>query len=74
MHEGVLVTTVMMERGVANARPSRLIAEALVHRQGRAELKARAEAMGLGEGLTQVLIRACCKQSPARDAGEGTSN
>lgn len=53
--EGVVLDVV-----VGQSRPSRLIAEALVLRHDSAEVKERAEAMGLPEELTRAVIGACC--------------
>lgn len=43
----------------SQARPSRLIAEALVEGHDRTVFVERARSMGLSEGLTDVLL-ACC--------------
>jgi hypothetical protein len=40
-------------------RPSRVIAEALVARQGPTQITARAAALGLPRQLTQVILAAC---------------
>jgi hypothetical protein len=40
-------------------RPSRVIAEALVSRQGPRQIAARATALGLPRQLTQVILAAC---------------
>ena len=48
------------------ARPSQLIAEALVGRHGPSVIAARATRLGLPHGLTRVMLAACC--STAVDA------
>lgn len=53
--------SVLVEESEVGLRPSRLIAEALVHRHGSAEVKERAEEMGLCENLTRAVIGACCR-------------
>lgn len=52
--------SVVLDIAVGQSRPSRLIAEALVLRHDSAEVKERAEAMGLPEELTRAVIGACC--------------
>lgn len=55
------MTTVTMETSVGAARPSKLIAEALVMRHDSAEVMERAEAMGLPESLTRAVVSVCCR-------------
>lgn len=42
------------------ARPSQVIAEALVERQGPRQIVSRAAALGLSCQLTQAIVAACC--------------
>ena len=53
--------TYTLKNAAASVRPSRLVAEALVLRHGCAELKQRAQALGLHENLTQAMVSVCCK-------------
>jgi hypothetical protein len=55
--------TVSLEFSASKVRPSRLIAEALVLRHGCAEVKQRAQAMGLNENLTHAVISVCCRKA-----------
>lgn len=59
------MNTVLQESSDAMARPSRLVAEALVHRQDAEEVKERARAMGLSDDLTQAVLIACGKSEDA---------
>lgn len=44
-------------------RPSQVIAEALVDRQGPAQLAHRARQLGYSRTLTTALVAACCKRN-----------
>lgn len=44
-------------------RPSQVIAEALVDRQGPAQLVHRARQLGYSRTLTNALVAACCKRN-----------
>lgn len=54
---------------IAAERPSKLVAEALVLRQNSEVVKARAEAMGLCEDLTQAVVSVCCREHEAVESG-----
>lgn len=56
------MTSVAMDAAAGQVRPSRLIAEALVLGHDSAEVKQRAEAMGLPESLTQAVVSVCCRE------------
>ncbi|MCA9835055.1 MAG: hypothetical protein KC435_13965 [Thermomicrobiales bacterium] len=47
---------------IASERPSKLVAEALVLRQNSEVVKARAQAMGLCENLTEAVVSVCCRE------------
>jgi hypothetical protein len=42
------------------ARPSQVIAEALVERYGPSQIATRAESIGLPQPLTDAIVAACC--------------
>lgn len=44
----------------ASPRPSRVIAEALVERQGPRQIVRRAATLGLSRQLTEAMVAACC--------------
>lgn len=54
---------------IAAERPSKLVAEALVLRQNSEVVKARAEAMGLCEDLTQAVVSVCCREHEVAESG-----
>ncbi len=62
------MNSVSFDASVGQARPSRLIAEALVLRQDSSEVKERAEAMGLPKSLTDAVVSVCCRQKQAEDS------
>lgn len=51
-----------MNIATGHARPSRLIAEALVLGHDAVEVTQRAEAMGLPRSLTEAVISVCCRE------------
>lgn len=46
---------------VARVRPSRLVAEALVHRHDREQVERRARAMGIPRDMATVVATVCCR-------------
>lgn len=58
--------SVVLESAVGQHRPSRLVAEALVHGHDCKAVKERAEAMGLPEHLTDVVVSVCCRQQQGK--------
>lgn len=60
------MSSVPMDAGVGQIRPSRLIAETLVLGHDSVEVKERAAAMGLPESLTHAVVSVCCREQ--RDA------
>lgn len=65
----VHVNSGTLEGQDATARPSRLIAEALVLRQDAEKVKERAKAMGLGDEMTNAVICVVCCQSESQTSG-----
>lgn len=59
--------SVSIDGASGHARPSRLIAEALVHGHDSGEIKQRAEAMGLPESLTHAVVAVCCRNNQDTD-------
>lgn len=53
--------TAPLEADAAPLRPSRIIAEALVERQGPNQILARARRVGMSPGLTRAVVAACCR-------------
>ena len=45
---------------VPKARPSQVIAEALVERYGPSQIASKAESIGLPQSLTRAILAACC--------------
>ena len=54
--------SVQMDGAGSQARPSRLIAEALVLGHDSTEVTERAQAMGLSKDLTHAVVCACCRE------------
>lgn len=55
------MNSVSIDAAAGHVRPSRLIAEALVHGHDSVEITQRAEEMGLPETLTQAVLSVCCR-------------
>lgn len=62
------MTTVTVTGDGTAIRPSRLIAEALVHRHSRDEVENRAQELGLPSDLVETVVSVCCEQ-PAAQSG-----
>ena len=65
------MNTVSLENSASKMRPSRLVAEALVLRHCCAEVKQRAQAMGLNEHLTHAVVSVCCRDIASGDDQSG---
>jgi|GEM_PF-3404804 len=57
----------------AVARPTQLIAEALVERHDSIELISRAKSLGLPRDLTEAVIKVCCRDGkPGRQTADSS--
>lgn len=56
----------------AVARPTQLIAEALVERHDSMELSSRAKRLGLPRDLTEAVIKVCCREGKSGQNAAGT--
>ncbi len=56
-HPPIMMISVKSEEG--SPRPSLIIAEALVQRQGPGQITARASALGFSRSLTRAIVIAC---------------
>jgi hypothetical protein len=50
----------LIRNDAPTARPSQVIAEALVERYGPSQIATRAESIGLPQPLTNAIVAACC--------------
>ena len=50
----------LIQNDASAARPSQVIAEALVERYGPSQIATRAESIGLPQPLTDAIVAACC--------------
>lgn len=58
-----------VEREELSPRPSQVIAEALVQRQGPGQIAARASALGFPRSLTRAIVFACTSTATDPSAG-----
>lgn len=58
-----------IDAAAVRARPSRLIAEALVLGHDSSEVTRRAKAMGLPESLTRAVVSVCCREQQDSEDG-----
>lgn len=59
-----------MEIVEGEVRPSRLIAEALVHGKNSDEVIQQAAEMGLSEDLTKAVVSVCCRDNRSSEQRE----
>ena len=60
----------LTEFDASEARPSQVIAEALVERYGPSQIASEADRLGLPRPLTQVILAACCATAVDRPVAQ----